>query len=57
MSFLEFAVFFVAWTYAVWGHLGLDAKSVRKQNFVPTRQQNKVINAWVRDANNDKKAA
>ncbi|WP_157779213.1 hypothetical protein [Loigolactobacillus coryniformis] len=57
MSFLEFSVFFVAWTYAVWGHLGLDAKSVRKQNFVPTRQQNKVINNWVRDANNDKKAA
>lgn len=59
MSFLEFAVFFVAWTYVIWGHLGIDnqKKVASKQDFIPTRRQNKVINKWVRDAGKDKKAA
>lgn len=59
MNFLEFAVFFVAWTYVIWGHLGLDnqKKVASKQAFIPTRRQNKVITKWVRDASKDKKAA
>ena len=57
MSFVEFVVCFVAWTYVVWGHLGLDTqkKAASKQAFVPTRRQNKVINKWVRHVSKGEK--
>lgn len=64
MNFLEFAVFFVAYTYSVYHHFWLDADWINSTPKVKTvkhggitRQQNKVFDKWVRDANKDKKAA
>ncbi len=63
MSFLEFAVFFVVYTYSVYHHFWLDADWIEDKpkaetkRIEITRQQSKVFNEWVRDVNNDKKAA
>lgn len=62
MSFIEFTILFVAWTYVVWGHLGLEetkasGKPSNKPAFKPSKQQNKVVAKWAQEASHDEKAA
>ncbi|MGK4058312.1 hypothetical protein AB0Y04_01080 [Loigolactobacillus coryniformis] len=63
MSFLEFAVFFVVYTYSVYHHFWLDAdwiagtpKAKTVKHVGITRQQSKVFNEWVRGVTHDKAA-
>lgn len=62
MGFIEVAILFVAWTYACWGHLGLEEVSVPSKpsyqpTFKPSKQQSKVVARWAQEASHDDEKA